>query len=126
MTNKLLVSIQEQLERMRRNREVAARKKKEREEAERRRKEQEEEEEQLMREQEEEDGSLLHRVSAQCRLGNEQPSDDRKSDVTSALAESTPSAAEWGPPGGEEEKEGPVLDLDEMMLEMNNSEEDES
>jgi hypothetical protein len=115
---------------MRRNREIAARKKKEREEAERRRKEQEEEEEQLIRDQEkqlisdqEKDGGLADRLAAECHVEEGQESADRQPDVTSGMAESTPSAAEWGP-SETEETPPPVLDLDQMMQEMNSDDEE--
>jgi hypothetical protein len=122
---------------MRRNREIAARKKKEREEAERRRKEQEEEEEQLIRDQEEQlindqekqlisdqekDVGLADRLAAECHVEEGQESADRQPDVTSGMAESTPSAAEWGP--SETEETPPVLDLDQMMQEMNSDDEE--
>jgi hypothetical protein len=123
---------------MRRNREIAARKKKEREEAERRRKEQEEEEEQLIRDQEEQlikdqekqqlirdqekDGGLADRLAAECHVEEGRESADRERDVTSGMAESTPSAAEWGP--RETEETPPVLDLDQMMQEMNSDDEE--
>jgi len=123
---------------MRRNREIAARKKKEREEAERRRKEQEEKEEQLIRDQEEQlirdqekqlisdqekDGGLADRLAAECHVEEGQESADRQPDVTSGMAESTPSAAEWGP-SETEETPPPVLDLDQMMQEMNSDDEE--
>ncbi len=124
---------------MRRNREIAARKKKEREEAERRRKEQEEEEEQLIRDQEEQltrdqekqqmisdqekDVGLADRLAAECHVEEGRESADRQPDVTSGMAESTPSAAEWGP-SETEETPPPVLDLDQMMQEMNSDDEE--
>jgi hypothetical protein len=137
---------QEQMERMRRNREVAERKKKEREVAERRRKQQEEDEEELFRDQqidaERAEASLASRVEAQFRLGQNGQSDDdpangdgsgstqrrgQAQEKAAGSVTSSPSAAEWLTKGEEEKTmTTAVLDLDQMMQEMDSEDDDDA
>jgi hypothetical protein len=137
---------QEQMERMRRNREVAERKKKEREVAERRRRQQEEDQEELFRDQqmdaERAEASLVSRVEAQCRLGQNRQSDDdpangdgsgspqRRGPAPEKASEgvtSPPSAGEWQTKGEEgKTMTTAVLDLDQMMQEMNSEDDDDA
>ncbi len=131
---------------MRRNREVAERKKKEREVAERRRRQQEEDQEELFRDQqmdaERAEASLVSRVEAQCRLGQNRQSDDdpangdgsgspqRRGPAPEKASEgvtSPPSAGEWQTKGEEgKTMTTAVLDLDQMMQEMNSEDDDDA